>query len=114
MRDELYPSGIASASAVVILERWFMDMIVILDAIASNVPILAVDIPLVGTEIQAGTDFIAVEESPVGIYESLQDLKYNPISDVASSDLLTKIKNDDDHKFIDVIKNEIVSPKEEK
>lgn len=114
MRDELYPSGIASASAVVILERWFMDMIVILDAIVSNVPILAVDIPLVGTEIQAGTDFIAIEESPVGIYESLQDLKHNPISDVASSDLLTKIKNDENHKFIDVIKNEIVSPKEEK
>ena len=75
---------------------------------------MAVDIPLVGTEIQAGTDFIAIEESSVGIYESLQDLKHNPISDAASSDLLAKIKNDENHKFIDVIKNEIVSPKEEK
>lgn len=109
-RDELYQSAIACTSAMIILDDWFMDLVVALDCIASYVPLFACGLPLLDDIIQPGADYEKVDPTPFDIYEKVMKAKKgNSLADVALMDLTNKIKSSHAKALVDAMKDKIAS-----
>lgn len=91
IREELYRSGFVTINAMVVLDKWIMDPVIVLDAIASGVPILGVEMPLLSSMIMPKADYVLIDGTPTNIYETLVKLSSSPITDLSRVDIKNKM-----------------------
>lgn len=93
IREELYRSSFVTINALIVLEKWIMNPVIVLDAIASGVPVIGVEMPLLSPLIMPKADYIEVDGNPINVYNTLMKLSSSPISDLSKVDIRNKFLN---------------------
>lgn len=106
IREELYSSSFATINAIVILDKWMMNPIVALDSIASCVPIISIRTPLLEDLIMPSANYISTGDSPIEIFEILNNIQSDPITEISRNDIIHKLKYENKTDLSDFLAEE--------